>query len=43
MPEIRFAHRARMIEKEPIEHVTDLAGGPSGVTVLHLAPNVFSH
>ena len=25
MTEIRFAHRARMIKEEPIEHVTDLA------------------
>jgi hypothetical protein len=25
MPEIRFAHRARMIKEEPTEHVTDLA------------------
>ena len=43
MPEIRFAHRARMIKEEPIEHVTHLERAPSAVTVLHLAPKDFSH
>jgi len=43
MPEIRFAHRARMIKEEPIEHVADLERAPNAATVLHLAPKDFSH
>ena len=43
MAEIRFAHRARMVQEEPIEHCADLASAPSAITVLHLASNVFSH
>ena len=43
MAEIRFAHRARMVQEEPIEHCADLARAPSAITVLHLASNVFSH
>jgi len=43
MSEIRFAHRARVVKEEPIEHCADLARAPSAITVLHLASNVFSH
>jgi hypothetical protein len=43
MPEIRFAHRARVVKEEPIEHCPDLARAPSAITVLHLASNVLSH